>query len=90
MKWEELIGKPVKVVWEDPETVPGWVIDPDGEAYFPPIYSYGVLLKVTEKAVLIASTEAPEHKQVADVGKFPTGCVLDIIEVEDRGYVNGN
>ena len=81
MKWEELVGKPVCVVWKDPETIPGWVVDPEAEAYFPPIRSYGVLIKISEELILVASTEAPDHDQVADVGRYPIGCVIDIKEV---------
>jgi hypothetical protein len=80
-QYKHLIGKPVEVSWQDPETTAGWANDRTVKSKLPIIHSYGILVKVTKSRVVVAGTVSRKCKMWCDIFKFPRGCVMDIKEV---------
>ena len=77
---KKLIGKTVLVIWKDPETTGGWVTKKQLKESLPKIRTYGVLISISKKMVVLASTVSDDG-QHCDMFKFPTGTVIDIREV---------
>lgn len=78
--------KVVKIKWRDPEIVGSWHTQEEIDAPMEPIYSIGYLIKETKDTLIMAGTVAPNwdgETKYGDVMKFPLGCILEIIEIED-------
>lgn len=89
------LPKIVRVEWQDPETTPAWQPQQEIDKGIPNNYTIGYLLKHTDEVVTLAGTIDPnvgtigpnkEHRGdgsiYCDIFKFPTGCVLEIIEID--------
>jgi hypothetical protein len=77
---KELIGKPVQLIWKDPEITGGWSSGRLVKQKMQKIKSYGVVVRVDKEKVVLAGTVAKDGT-LCDISKFPVGVIIDIKEV---------
>lgn len=70
-------GDIVKILWQDPETDPGWF--EDGEyPELPVVMSVGIFIHENERTLWVASTYHEGTKEFADRMVYPKGCILHV------------
>lgn len=73
-------AKLIEIIWVDIQTDPGWHDEPNDKLV--DIKSYGLYVKKTKNAYILASGWDSELRRWSDLMKYPVGCVKRIRVVE--------